>query len=70
MRLFSITTGMVVGLLALAEAVKANLDSVRKEIGSVIKAAVFDMSGRSDQSGGKWDLERLQYSREVMACVH
>ncbi|MCH2060996.1 MAG: hypothetical protein MK183_10250 [Verrucomicrobiales bacterium] len=70
MRLFSITTGMVVGLLAMAEAVKANLDSVRKEIGSVIKAAVFDMSGRSDQSGGKWDLDRLQYSREVMACVH
>ena len=61
---------MVVGLLAMAEAVKANLNSVRKEIGSVFKATVFDMSGRSDQSSGKWDLERLQYPREVMACVH
>ena len=61
---------MVVGLLAMAEAPKANLSEFRKDIGPVLKAALFDMSGRSDQSSGKWDLERLQYPREVMACVH
>ena len=49
MKRLSITIGMFAGLLAWAETPKANLDSFRKEIGPVLKAACVGCHGPEKQ---------------------